>query len=62
MKHTTWRTSSYTGENNDCVELAIGDERTGVRDSKDRTGPELWFSSRAAASFVSAVKAGQFDR
>lgn len=57
-----WRKSSRSGENNDCVELAVGTERTGVRDSQDPNGPALWFGARAAAGFVSAVKAGRFDR
>lgn len=62
MSDTTWRKSSRSGETNDCVELAMGTARTGVRDSKDPNGPVLWFSARAARAFLGAVKAGQLNR
>lgn len=61
MSQTTWRKSSHSGQTNECVELAIGTARTGVRDSKDPSGPALWFSARAAAAFLAAVKAGRLD-
>jgi hypothetical protein len=40
----TWRKSSYSGGGNgDCVEVAVGVEAIGVRDSKNVTGPTLEF-------------------
>jgi hypothetical protein len=54
-----WRKSSFTGNDN-CVE--IGNPRDRVRDSKNRTGPELLFSSPATlAAFLAAVKTGRLD-
>jgi hypothetical protein len=45
-----------------CVEVA--DNLPGivaVRDSKDRPGPMLTFTSAEWAAFVTAVKSGEFD-
>jgi hypothetical protein len=39
-----WRKSSYSGAGNgDCVEVAVGATRVGVRDSKNPDGPRLVF-------------------
>jgi hypothetical protein len=58
----TWRKSSHSGTNGgDCIE--IGEGMSGVapvRDSKDPQGPALVFGVEAFASFVQAVKAGEF--
>ena len=52
-----WRTSSYSGGQGNCVEVAIMPGNiVAVRDSKDRTGPELAFASRAWTAFIQAVK------
>ncbi len=52
-----WRTSSYSGGQGNCVEVAIMPGNVvAVRDSKDRTGPELAFTGREWAAFVRAVK------
>ena len=40
---TTWRKSSFTG-NNDCVEVAFSTTEVAVRDSKQATGPQLHFN------------------
>ena len=59
----TWRTSSYSASNGNCVEVAVLDKAAmGVRDSKDRTGPVLAFASREWHAFVSGIRAGDFDR
>jgi hypothetical protein len=40
-----WRKSSYSGGNGgECVELAFTKHATGVRDSKNPTGPVLEFA------------------
>jgi hypothetical protein len=43
-----WRKSSYSGGgNNDCVEVAVGIDAVGVRDSKNADGLRLAFSAAA---------------
>ncbi|SDT29680.1 protein of unknown function [Streptomyces sp. TLI_053] len=48
-----WFKSSHSGnEGGDCVEVAETAESVLVRDSKDKSGPRLAFSSAAWRSFV----------
>lgn len=63
LSHAAWRTSSYSGQNGSCVEVA----RTlsgfvAVRDSKDRSGPVLAFAPDEWRAFTTAIQAGEFDR
>lgn len=54
-----WKTSSYSGNNGACVEVSLtGVPVVGVRDSKDRSGPELAFGGNEWSRFVGAVKSG----
>jgi len=55
---TRWKKSSFTGKDN-CVEIA--DRRDRVRDSKNRTGPELRFAQASLAAFLTAAKTGRLD-
>ncbi|MFI0791192.1 DUF397 domain-containing protein [Micromonospora rubida] len=57
-----WRTSSRSGGDGDCVEVAGFGDAVGVRDSKDRGGPALSFESAAWAGFVRATRSGALDR
>ncbi|MFJ2777924.1 DUF397 domain-containing protein [Kitasatospora sp. NPDC087315] len=64
-RHADWKTSSYSqGDGGNCVEVATNvarvEQLVPVRDSKDRSGPELSFSAVGWASFVAAVQAGEF--
>ena len=52
MSDLTWRKSSYSSSQPNCVELA----NSAVRDSKDPDGPVL---SVDVTALVAAVKAGQ---
>lgn len=54
-----WQTSSYSGSSGDCVETARVPDGIAVRDSKDRTGPVLQFSTDAWTAFLTAVKDGR---
>ncbi|MGW2627668.1 DUF397 domain-containing protein [Micromonospora taraxaci] len=47
-----WRTSTRSGGEGDCVEVAGFAETVGVRDSKDRQGPVLTFTPSAWTAFV----------
>lgn len=56
-----WRTSTRSEGGSGCVEVGLGDHCVGVRDSKDRGGPALWFPETAWADFLTAARAGEFD-
>jgi hypothetical protein len=62
MDRAVWRTSSRSGSNGACVEVAEFDGAVAVRDSRDRTGPVLVFGSAAWAAFIAAAKDGEFDQ
>ncbi|MYZ39366.1 DUF397 domain-containing protein [Streptomyces sp. MnatMP-M17] len=48
-----YRTSSYSGQNNNCVEVALtADGGRAVRDTKDRTRPSLHFGPAAWRMFL----------
>ncbi|WP_018220758.1 DUF397 domain-containing protein [Salinispora pacifica] len=49
-----WRTSSHSGDEGACVEIATLPQVVGVRDSKDRTGPALLFTPAAWTTFTAA--------
>lgn len=51
-----WRKSSYSGGNNDCVEMAWGPSVRFVRDSKNKSGPVLGFSPKALTAFLAATE------
>jgi hypothetical protein len=53
---TTWRKSTHSGGNENCVECAA-DGATGiaVRDSKNPHGPALHFPAPAFAAFTAAL-------
>jgi hypothetical protein len=52
-----WRKSSYSGQSGgNCVEVADGDSRVLVRDTKERQGPILRFSPDAWKAFANRVK------
>lgn len=55
----TWRKSSRSGSDAQCVELAVTDRVTGVRDTKNRDGGTLVFGARAFSAFLTDVKRAQ---
>ncbi|QIZ33909.1 DUF397 domain-containing protein [Saccharopolyspora sp. ASAGF58] len=58
-----WRKSSRSGHGGgQCVEVGLGALVTGVRDSKDPSGPALLFGADAWDGFLSGLKADRFDR
>lgn len=48
----TWRKSSFSGNENACVELAVGLTTTGIRDSKDPEGQALTFAAKPFRAFL----------
>ncbi len=56
-----WRKASRTTEQGQCVEVALTNERVGVRDSKHRSGGHFEVSPQQWAIFVGYVKAGDRD-
>jgi Domain of unknown function (DUF397) len=56
-KSSSWRKSSYSAANGDCVEVAyLEDGQIGVRDSKNASIPSLSFTPAGWRSFLGAVK------
>jgi hypothetical protein len=55
-----WRKSSYSGGtgggNDSCVEVALTKNVTGVRDSKNVTGPVLAFPAESFSAFLFATR------
>ncbi|MFD5464812.1 DUF397 domain-containing protein [Kitasatospora sp. NPDC127059] len=59
LSNAAWRKSTYSNGQGGCIE--VDDAHPGrVRDSKDPNGPALVFPAEAWASFVAAVRSGQF--
>jgi hypothetical protein len=57
LSRAVWRTSSYSGGNGSCVEVADLGTHVAVRDSKHRSGPKLVFSHEAWRAFIQGLKA-----
>ena len=61
MNDRTWRKSSYSSAQGNCVEVCLSEPgAVAVRDSKDQAGLELVVGDRAWSAFVLAVKQGEF--
>ncbi|NJQ00855.1 DUF397 domain-containing protein [Streptomyces zingiberis] len=51
-----WRSSSYSGGNNECVEVARLRDAVPVRDSKRPAGPVIGFSPAAWRGFLDSLR------
>lgn len=57
----TWRKSSYSSAQGNCVEVAaLSGGHAAVRDSKQQAGPVLVFAPAAWQTFCNAIKADHF--
>ncbi|MCX2954472.1 DUF397 domain-containing protein [Lentzea sp. NEAU-D7] len=56
----TWRKSSYTAPDNNCVELAVGEAETAVRDSKDPAGISVTITAHVWTCFLAHAKSDGF--
>ena len=56
LPRAAWRTSSYSNNGGNCVEIAAASGVVGVRDTKACAGAVLAFSPRAWERFASDLK------
>jgi Domain of unknown function (DUF397) len=56
-----WIKSSLSFSNGNCVEVASFAGAIGVRNSRDRGGPELRFTPDEWDAFLGGVRNGEFD-
>jgi hypothetical protein len=57
----SWRKSTKTQANGQCVEVARVGDVIGVRDSKDPSGPMLTFTLAEFEAFLDGTHNGEFD-
>ena len=58
---TPWIKASASDEQGTCVEQRAHDGMVEVRDTKDRSGPVLRFTSAEFAAWLDGARAGEFD-
>lgn len=61
-RFTAWRTSRHSDGSGNCVEVAGVVDAIAVRDSKDRIGPRLEFTTSEWAAFLGNARKGAYDR
>lgn len=62
IPESAWFKSSYSAQNNGaCVEIAAAPRLVHVRDSKDKQGPALSFTSDAWSAFAALAASGAVD-
>jgi hypothetical protein len=59
LSRAPWRKSSYSGNGNNCVEVAANSGRVAVRDTTDRDGTTEMFSDQAWRRSTARVKRGE---
>jgi hypothetical protein len=57
LRRAQWRTSTYSGQNGSCVQVAANPLGiVGIRDSKKPDGPKLVFASAGWMTFICRIK------
>lgn len=56
LSRAAWRTSSYSNNGGNCVEVMAAKDVIGVRDTKDRAGTALTFGPEAWQRFSARLK------
>ena len=56
LSRAAWRTSSYSNNGGNCVEIAAAAGVIGVRDTRHRAGAVLTFSPEAWERFAGSLK------
>ena len=59
-RQSGWHKASFSASGN-CVEVLVRSEGVRVRNTRDRSGPELSFTAAEWRAFVQGVRAGEFD-
>lgn len=58
----TWRKSSFSGTESNCVEVAtLPENRVAVRNSNHPDDAVLYFARPEMAAWIKGVQAGEFD-
>jgi hypothetical protein len=60
LTRAVWHKSTRSSNGN-CVEVAIVDDAVAVRDTKNREGGMLVFTTAEWSAFLSGAKDGEFD-
>ncbi|MEU6716224.1 DUF397 domain-containing protein [Nonomuraea sp. NPDC046802] len=62
LAYASWRKSSFSGDNGNCLEVApLSDGRVGIRDGERPDMRPFVVSASVWAAFTSGAKAGEFD-
>ncbi|WP_129767955.1 DUF397 domain-containing protein [Streptomyces sp. L-9-10] len=61
-KAVRWVKSSFSSGGDNCVEVAVTNATTGIRDSKIPHGPRIAVTTTAFTTFLSGVKADRPSR
>ncbi|MFD7896063.1 DUF397 domain-containing protein [Streptomyces sp. NPDC059743] len=61
LTQARWRKSSYSGGDNDCVEVAVFREQVAIRDSKRPGRPPLVVSRADARAFIVGIQTGPWE-
>lgn len=62
LSGASWRKSSFSGGNNECIEVSLVPSLAAVRDSKNTAGGQLQFGEAGWGAFLAVTKTGGLTR